>query len=256
MLACFVDLIRQLYSDGYITAEEASHLESKKLFEVPVVATSTTATVPAAPCITSCTTAGTTNAMLLPSIASVSTSTTITVVHTCDVSTTISDGTGKILMHSSTTNTATGDIILTATQCTTTELSSHSITIADGSMPQLLLSRKCETEPLQSVQCTELKSQPVNMATSEYPPESDPGHSETPSSTIDSVPSTVGTHSITQADIPVPSEDMSHSIMSVSHEVIDSTSAEYKSDVTQDLLLASIQDDNAVKTNSMYICTS
>ena len=70
-----------------------------------------------------------------------------------------------------------------------------------------------------------------------------------------------GTCSITQADIPVPSEDVSHSIMSgpttaVSHEVIDGTSAVYKSDVTQDLLLASIQDDNAVKTNSTYIRSS
>ena len=41
MLACFVDLIRQLYSDGYITAEEASHLESKNMFKEPITATTT-----------------------------------------------------------------------------------------------------------------------------------------------------------------------------------------------------------------------
>ena len=40
-----VALIKQLYSDGHITAEEASELTSKKLFKIPDVA------VPAAPAI-------------------------------------------------------------------------------------------------------------------------------------------------------------------------------------------------------------
>jgi len=191
----YVALIKHLYSDGHITAEQASHLESKKLFEAPVTATSTIATAPAAPSTTACTTAATTNAT---PIASVSTSTTITVVHTCDVSATISDGAGKILMHSSTTNATAGDVMLTTMQCiTSNELSSHNVTITGESKPQLLLSLKPETELLQSVQCTELQSRPLNMdmATSEYHLESDPGQSETPkvpSSAIDSVPSTVG----------------------------------------------------------------
>ena len=43
-----VDLIRQLYSDEHITAEEASHLESCKLFKVPVSSTTTT-TAPSIP---------------------------------------------------------------------------------------------------------------------------------------------------------------------------------------------------------------
>ena len=50
MLACFVDLIRQLYSDGYITAEEASHLESKNMFKEPITATTTTPIIPSVIC--------------------------------------------------------------------------------------------------------------------------------------------------------------------------------------------------------------
>ena len=41
------DLIRQLYSDGHITAEEASHLESRKLFKVPMASTNTPSISPA-----------------------------------------------------------------------------------------------------------------------------------------------------------------------------------------------------------------
>ena len=37
------DLIRQLYSDEHITAEEASHLESKKLFQAPTASPPTAA---------------------------------------------------------------------------------------------------------------------------------------------------------------------------------------------------------------------
>ena len=38
-----IDLIRHLYSDGHITAEEASHLESKKLFQAPTASPPTAA---------------------------------------------------------------------------------------------------------------------------------------------------------------------------------------------------------------------
>ena len=39
----YVDLIKHLYSDGHITAEEASQLSAKKLFEVPPATPTTTA---------------------------------------------------------------------------------------------------------------------------------------------------------------------------------------------------------------------
>jgi len=229
------------------------------LFEIPVTATSTSSTAPVTPTTTTCTSAATANVMLLPSLNS----TSITVVHTCDVVAT-SDETGKILMLRSTTNTTTGDVMLTCT--TTTELScmgTHHVTIAGGSVSQLLLSSKSETEPLQ---CFELQSQSFHMATSEYSPESGPEQNKTPNvastaaATTNDVPSMEKTCSVTSASLPVTNKGVSHPNASVPvaacHVVIDSTNAVYKSDVTQDLLLASnqsIQDDNAVKANGMYI---
>ena len=42
----FVDLIKQLYDDGYITAEQMSDLESNKLFESPVATTTAPSILP------------------------------------------------------------------------------------------------------------------------------------------------------------------------------------------------------------------
>ena len=231
------------------------------MFEASVTATPASTTAP-----TTTTADAAANTMLLSFISSSPTTATVTAIsfaRTCDVTVTTSDRTGNMLMYSSTTYATSSDIVLTAMQSiTTTEvspMSTHNVINAGRSMPQLLLSHKLETE---LPQCIESHSQPVNVATSECPPESDPVQSETPivpstAATNVDVPSTEETCSITQADIPVANEeDMSHPIVSVpiatSHDAIDSTTVHLASN-------QSIQDSSAVKTNGtciIFVCTN